>query len=56
MHLYYKSEIKKQPIPKRVSKVVDPLFIKRVLITLQKSKVLNLSASKNEFGLVIYPK
>lgn len=56
VHLYYKTQIKKLPLPNRVSKTVDNTFIKRVMITLEKSKVLNLNASKNEFGLVVYPK
>lgn len=56
VHLYYKTNIKKLPLPSRVGKTVDSAFIRRVMITLEKSDVLNLNASKNEFGLVIYPK
>lgn len=56
VHLYYKTQIKKLPLPNRVGKTVDNAFVKRVMITLEKSNVLNLNASKNEFGLVVYPK
>lgn len=56
VHLYYRTQIKKLPLPNRVGKTVDNVFVKRVMITLEKSNVLNLNASKNEFGLVVYPK
>ena len=57
VHLYYAIWYEHKDLPNRVKNVVDPTFIKRVMITLKKSERLNLKASeKNEFGLVIYPR
>lgn len=55
VHLYYKTEYKKQPLPNRVGGTVDENYIKRVMATLK--PVLNLDATHaNRYGLVIYPK
>lgn len=57
VHLYFKTVYQKQPLPNRVSRVVDTKFIKRVLVTLKEAGRLNLKAnSSNPYGLVIYPK
>lgn len=57
VHLYYKSIYLKEALPNRVSRVVDPKFVKRVLITLKSAGKLNLKAnSKSAFGLVVYPR
>nr|MBQ4454261.1 DUF3800 domain-containing protein [Clostridia bacterium] len=57
VHLYYKTHYKEKPLPNRVGRVVDPVFVSRVLATLKAGNVLNLKAnSTNDFGLVIYPK
>ena len=56
VHLYYDCCQKNNPLPNRVSTVVDNMFIKRTMSTLNKKPVFNLNASKNKYGLVIYPK
>ena len=48
---------KKERLPKRVERIVDEEFIRRVMITFKKGNVLNLKASNTHpFGYVIYPK
>ena len=55
--LYYRVEDKKGKLPKRVERVIDETFLKRVFITLEKGNVLNLKASNTHtYGFVIYPK
>lgn len=55
--LYYRVEDKKGKLPKRVNKVIDEIFLKRVFITLERGNVLNLKASNTHaYGFVIYPK
>ena len=57
VHLYFKIEIRKEELPKRVGTVIDNLFVKRVMVTLKEAKKLNLKANEtNMYGLVIYPK
>ena len=57
VHLYFKIEIRKEEIPKRVGTVIDKLFVKRVMVTLKEAEKLNLKANEtNMYGLVIYPK
>lgn len=55
-HLYFKTVIKKEPLSKRIARTIDITFIKRFMATMKESGVLNLKASKNSYGLVIYPK
>ena len=56
VHLYYKTNYKKESLPNRVSRVIGKEFAARVLKTLKVSGKLNLKAStKNAYGLVIYP-
>lgn len=55
--LYYRAIDKKEALPNRVSRVVDEIYIKRVMATLKDRGVLNLKASsKHPFGFVVYPK
>lgn len=57
VHLYYKTQVKKEALPNRVGRVVDKVFIGRTMATLKAGGVLNLKAnSSNDYGLVIYPK
>lgn len=55
--LYYRVVDKKEKLPKRVERIVDEEFIRRVMVTFKKGNVLNLKASNTHpFGYVIYPK
>lgn len=55
--LYYRVIDKKERLPKRVERIVDEEFIRRVMATFKKGNVLNLKASNTHpFGYVIYPK
>ncbi len=56
VHLYYKTHYKKEPLPNRVGRVIDSIFVGRVLVTLEQNQILNLKASSNKHGIVIYPK
>ncbi len=57
VHLYYKTVYLKEALPNRVGRVVDPKYVKRVLITLKAAGKLNLKANKDSaFGLVVYPR
>ena len=57
VHLYYKTAIKKEALPNRVGRVIDPSFAGRVMATLKQGGLLNLKANAlNPYGLVIYPK
>ncbi|MBQ4556558.1 MAG: DUF3800 domain-containing protein [Clostridia bacterium] len=57
VHLYYRTQYKKQPLPNRVGQVVDEKFIGRVMATLKNSGKLNTKASsRSTYGLVIYPR
>lgn len=57
VYLYYRSTIKKQPMPSRAATTVDKIFVSRIMATLKASEKLNLKASpKNAYGLVVYPK
>lgn len=56
VYLYFHTNEKKQPLPNRVANVIEKDFCARVLATLKKHEVLNLSASKDKYGLVVYPR
>ena len=56
VHLFYKTRYRKENLPNRVGKLIDNEFVGRVMATLDKNGVLNLKASSNIHGLVIYPK
>lgn len=55
-HLYYKTRYKKEPLPNRVGNLIDYEFVGRVMATLGVNDILNLKASSNKYGLVVYPK
>jgi len=55
IHLYYKTEIKKERLPGRVGQLIDNEYIKTAMDYLNKNGVFNLKASPNKYGLVIYP-
>ncbi len=55
--LYYRAVDKKEKLPKRVERIADENFIKRVMVTFREGGILNLKASSTHpFGCVIYPK
>lgn len=56
VHLYYKTNFLNQQLPNRATKVIDKTFPGRILATLQSGGILNLKASNNRYGLVIYPR
>lgn len=57
VHLYYKTHIMNKTLPNRVGRVIDDVFVRRVMATLKEGDVLNLKANgSNSYGLVIYPK
>ena len=55
--LYYRVSDKKERLPKRIERIVDEDFIKRVMATFREGGILNLKASSTHpYGCVIYPK
>ena len=56
VHLYYKCKYENKPLPNRVAKLLDEDFIGSVMATFKKNDILNLKASPEKYGLVIYPK
>ncbi len=56
VHLYYKTQYLKQPLPGRVADLIDETFVCNVMDALSKSEILNEKASHNKYGLVVYPK
>lgn len=56
VHLFYKVEYKSENLPNRIGRLIDPAFVKKVMESLKNSNKLNLKASKDPYGLVIYPK
>lgn len=56
VHLYYIVKFQKKTLPNRVANLIDINFVSRLIKTLEKNSVLNLKASNNTHGFVIYPK
>ena len=56
VHLYYKTYCEHKELPNRVGKLIDKDFVGRVMATLNANGILNLKASSEKYGLVIYPK
>lgn len=56
VYQYHKVFFLKKPITGRPSQVISDQHVKLVLDVLLKGGVLNTKASRNEYGLVIYPK
>ena len=56
VHLYYKIQYTNEALPNRVAKLIDAEFVRRVMATFKANNVLNLKASSEKYGLVIYPK
>ena len=56
VHLYYKINYEQKELPNRVGKLIDKDFIGRVMATFKVNDILNLKASSERYGLVIYPK
>lgn len=55
--LHYRVFEKKESVPRRVARIVDEIFIEKVLKTFKDSGILNLKASNSHpFGFVVYPK
>ncbi len=56
VHLYYLTRYKKKALPNRVANLIDYEFVGRVMATFSQNGILNLKASPEKHGLVIYPK
>ena len=56
VHLYYKTRFQHEELPNRVGKLINKEFVGSVMATLSSTGVLNLKASSQKHGLVIYPK
>lgn len=56
VHLYYLTRYKKGTLPNRVSRLIDNDFVGRVMAAFAQGNILNLKASPEKYGLVIYPK
>lgn len=56
VYLYFDHCVKGNSLPNRAGLVIDSLFIKRTMATFAKKPIFNLDASKNSYGLVVYPK
>ena len=56
VHLYYKIYYEHKDLPNRVGKLIDKDFVGRVMATFNVNGILNLKASSEKYGLVIYPK
>lgn len=56
-HLYFTTHNQGKPLPNRVGKLIDPVFVGSVMATLKKANKINLKANEqNSYGFVIYPK
>ena len=56
VHLYYKTRYEKANLPNRVANLIDNAFVGSVMATFKANNILNLKASSEKYGLVIYPK
>jgi hypothetical protein len=56
VHLYFISVLKAEALPNRVMRILDVSFVKSFMATLKNAGILNLKASRNDYGLVIYPR
>jgi len=57
-HLYFLTHDRKEPLPNRVSNLIDASFVASVFATLKKGEKINMKASRSShpYGFVIYPK
>lgn len=56
VHLYYSTRYEKAELPNRVAKLINKEFIGSVMATFKENGILNLKASPEKYGFVIYPK
>jgi len=56
VHLYYLTRYKKRELPNRVGCLINKEFVGRVMATLSVHGIFNENASREKYGLVIYPK
>lgn len=56
VHLYYMAKYENRPLPNRVGRLIDFVFVSRVIATFETNNILNLKASSEQHGFVIYPK
>lgn len=56
VHLYYLTRYKNSEMPNRVARTIDKEFVGSVLATFRENGILNLKASSEKYGFVIYPK
>ena len=43
-------------LPNRVARLIDKKFVGQVMATFKSNGILNIKASQEKYGLVIYPK
>lgn len=56
VHLYYLTRYKNGELPNRVARIINKEFVGSVLATFRENGILNLKASSEKYGFVIYPK
>lgn len=56
VHLYYLTRYENRELPNRIARLISKEFVGSVMATLQEHEVLNLKASSERYGLVIYPR
>ena len=56
VHLYYLTRFKNEELPNRVGKLISREFVGSVMATFKENDILNLRASTEKYGFVIYPK
>ncbi|MCM1044592.1 MAG: DUF3800 domain-containing protein [Candidatus Gastranaerophilales bacterium] len=55
-HLYYLIQYKNKELPNRVGNLINKEFVGSVMATFSANGILNEKASREKYGLVIYPK
>lgn len=56
VHLYYLAQYKKKELPNRVGNLINKEFASSVMAIFSANGVLNEKASREKYGLVIYPR
>lgn len=56
VHLYYLTRYEMAELPNRVAQLINKEFVGSVLATFKENGILNLKASPEKYGFVIYPK
>ena len=56
VHLYFLTRYKNKALPNRVGNLIDNKFVGSVMATFSAKGILNEKASREKYGLVIYPR